>query len=62
MRYEDEEGDAAAFVASCGATTLHTPSTHPQLPAPQSSGPSQLAVQAIESQDFCAARFTQLVG
>jgi hypothetical protein len=30
--------------ADDAGTTLHLPFTHPQLPAPQSSGPSQLAV------------------
>ena len=33
-----------ADVAGDAGTTLHFPFTHPQLPAPQSIGPSQLAV------------------
>jgi hypothetical protein len=42
-------------------TTLHFPFTHPQLPAPQSSGPSQLAVQR-RLQGRLAARAVQLDG
>ena len=35
-----------ADVAGDAGTTLHLPFTHPQLPAPQSIGPSQLAVHS----------------
>jgi hypothetical protein len=45
-------------------TTAHFPFTHPQLPAPQSIGPSQLIVHSLFSQDnaAAAARFVQLEG
>jgi hypothetical protein len=46
----------------CAATTLHFPSTHPQLPAPQSIGPSQLIVHITPSQDGAAALPVHLVG
>jgi hypothetical protein len=42
-------------------TTLHFPFTHPQLPAPQSIGPSQLIVQSrLHTPLF--ALLVQLVG
>jgi len=50
-------------VVSCGAATmLHVPCTHPQEPAPQSSGPSQLIVHITPSQAGFATRLIQLAG
>jgi hypothetical protein len=46
----------------CAETTLHFPFKHPQLPAPQSIGPSQLIVHITLSQDGAAALPVQLVG
>jgi hypothetical protein len=43
------------FSAADGAgTTAHVPASHPQLPAPQSSGPSQLMLQAFAVQSGAA--------
>jgi hypothetical protein len=42
-------------------TTLHVPFTHPQLPAPQSIGPSQLAVHSRVHTPL-SALLMQLVG
>jgi hypothetical protein len=45
----------------CAATTLHLPLTHPQLPAPQSIGPSQIIVHIILQGCF-AGWLVQLMG
>jgi hypothetical protein len=49
-------------VGGCAETTEHLPFVHPQLPAPQSSGPSQLMVQSILHTDLGDAVLIQLVG
>jgi hypothetical protein len=49
-------------VVGCAAVTEHRPFVHPQLPAPQSRGPSQLMVHIALSHAGFAASFTQLVG
>jgi len=41
---------------------VQVPSSHPQVPAPQSRGPSQLIVQIASSQSGAATRLMQLVG
>lgn len=51
-----------AYRADDLGTTLHFPFMHPQLPAPQSSGPEQTIVQYIPVQDGRALSFTQLDG
>src|SRR5512145_1724353 len=52
----------AATVPDVAVTTLHWPRTHPQLPAPQSSGPPHIIVHTVPSQDGCATLLMQLVG
>jgi hypothetical protein len=52
-------GCAAAAVPDNAGTTAHVPSTHPQLPAPQSMGPSQLIVQSFALQSGAFALFVQ---
>jgi hypothetical protein len=52
---------AGTDTAGDAGTTLHFPFTHPQLPAPQSSGPSQLAVH-MRLQGFFAMTAVQLDG
>ena len=56
MMGEYRLGDALIVIAARSAgmdstfvagTTAHFPFTHPQLPAPQSSGPSQFAVHVM---------------
>lgn len=49
-------------VGGSAGITAHLPFVHPQLPAPQSSGPSQLMVHMTLSQTGFAASRTQLVG
>jgi hypothetical protein len=49
------------FVEDVAGTTKHVPFGHPQLPAPQSSGPSQDAVHK-KLHTWIDAWFTQLVG
>jgi hypothetical protein len=44
------------------AITPHLPFTHPQLPAPQSIGPSQLMVHSLVSQGGANALFIQPEG
>ncbi len=49
-------------VVGCACITEHLPFVHPQLPAPQSSGPSQLMVQRAAVQSGFAACLTHPVG
>jgi hypothetical protein len=49
------------LVAEADGTTTHLPLLHPQLPAPQSRGPSQDAVHK-KLHTWIEAWFTQLVG
>ncbi len=49
------------FVEDDAGTTEHLPFIHPQVPAPQSSGPSQDAVH-MRLHTVMDAGFTQLVG
>ena len=53
---------AAGAVAPCAGMTLHFPSTHPQLPAPQSIGPSQLIVHMTLPQGGAVVLPVQLAG
>ena len=66
IKVSRRECDYGSFVTilrgdDVGGTTRHFPSTHPQLPAPQSIGPSQLIVH-IRLQTPLVALLVQLVG
>jgi len=54
--------DITDNVGGCAGTTEHRAFVHPQLPAPQSSGPSQLMVHRAFSHAGFTACLTQLVG
>jgi hypothetical protein len=66
IKVSRREGDYGSFVIVVSGddvkeTTLHFPLTHPQLPAPQSIGPSQLIVH-IRLHTPLFALLVQLVG